>query len=290
MKLYRNFTSRDEIDLEYNLALTVEDTDHWINWYARESVTARRNLDCMLDVRFGPSVEETVDIFPAREQGAPILVFIHGGYWVRCSSKDFSFVARGLARQGINVVIANYSLCPKVTISEITRQSRAVIAWLHKEAASFNGDPSRIVVAGHSAGGQQVGMLLATDWSGDYGLPNDVIQGGISISGIFDLHPLYYSYLQPKLLLTHEEILQQSPYLNLPRFGPPLLVMFGEEETAEFQRQSSEYLQAWRDNGLRGKLLVQEGKHHFSAIEGFNDGSSSLCVDLIDFIARCERI
>jgi arylformamidase len=290
VQLFRNFTSQEEIDLEYDLALTVPDIEHWIKWYTQESVAVRRKLDCMLDVRFGPTVDETVDIFPAKEQGAPLLVFIHGGYWVVCSSKDYSFVANGLVNRGITVVVTNYSLCPRVTISEITRQSRAVIAWLHREASNLNADPSRIFVAGHSAGGHQVGMLSTTDWPGEYGLPKDVIKGGIAIGGIFDLHPLAYSFLQPKLLLTHEVILRQSPYLNIPRSGPPLLITFGEEETAEFHRQSIEYLQAWQANGLRGELLVLEGKHHFSAVEGLSDPNSSLCEALIDFMARCEIV
>jgi arylformamidase len=290
MRLFRDFTSQEEIDLEYDLALTVPDLEHWIEWFTQESVTARRKLDCVLDVRFGPTVDETVDIFPAKEQGVPLLVFIHGGYWVLSSSKDYSFVGNGLVSQGITVVVTNYSLCPKVSIAEITRQSRAVIAWLHKEAPNFNADPSRIFVAGHSAGGHQVGMLSATDWPGEYGLPNDVIKGGIPISGIFDLSPLRYSFLQPRLLLTHEVILRQSPVLNIPHAGPPLLITFGKEETAEFHRQSTEYLQAWRANGLQGESLVQKGKHHFSALEGLNEPHSPLCKALIDFLARCESL
>lgn len=290
MNFYRNFTSQEDIDLEFNLDLTVADIDHWIEWYSQASLTTRCKLDCILDKRFGPTVDETVDIFLAEEQGGPLLVFIHGGYWVVCSSKDYSFVANGLVDRGINVVVINYSLCPKVTISEITRQSRAVIAWLQREAPNFNADPSRIFVAGHSAGGHQVGMLLATDWPGEYDLPNNIIKGGISISGIFDLHPLYYSYLQPRLMLTHEVILRQSPYLNIPRSGPPILITFGEEETTEFRRQSTDYLQAWQANGLQGELLVQKGKHHFSAVEGLNDANSTLCKSLIDFMNRCERM
>jgi len=284
MKLYRNFTSQEEIDLEYNIALNVADRERWIEWYAEESARVRDELDCVLDVRFGPTVDETIDVFPAKKPRAPLLVFIHGGYWFRFGSKDFSLVARGLVSRDVTVVVTNYSLCPGVTINEITRQNRAVIAWLHREGPNFNADISRIFVAGHSAGGQQVGMLCETDWQSEYGLPADIIKGGIPISGVFDLHPLRYSYLQPKLLLTHEIILRQSPYLNIPRSGPPLLITFGEDETKEFHRQSTDFLQAWRANGLQGELLVQEGKHHFSAIEGLTNGNSSLCNVLIDFM------
>lgn len=218
---------------------------------------------------------------------AAILVFIHGGYWRWGSSKEFSLVARGLVSRGITVVVTNYSLCPQVAISEITRQSRAVIAWLHREGLRSYGNPARAFVAGHSAGGQQVARLAATDWSGEYGLPADIIKGGASISGIFDLHPLRYSYLQPTLQLTHEVILRESPLLNIPPSGPPLLVSFGGSESPEFRRQSSEYPDAWKASGLRGDLLIQEGRHHFSAIDGLADPKSALCEALGDFISRC---
>jgi arylformamidase len=288
LKLYRNFSSQEEIDLQYNFALTVHDVDHWREFYARESASARSRFDCVLDVRFGPTVDETVDIFPAKEPGAPLLVFIHGGYWCSLSSKEFSLVANGFVSHGITVAVMNYALCPKVTITEITRQSRALIAWLHGKASNFNADPSRLFVSGHSAGGQQVAMLSATDWGNEYGLPDDVIRGGVAISGIFDLRPLCYSYLQPRLLLTHEVVLRQSPCLGIPRSGPPLLISCGEKETSEIKRLAKEYLQARQASGLSGELLVQKGKHHFSAIEGLNDSNSELCRAVIAFMDRCE--
>jgi arylformamidase len=289
MKLYRDFTSQEEIDREYNVEAMVPDLQPYVELFVGESEKARRELECVLDVRFGPTVDETVDVFPAKQPGAPILVFIHGGYWRMLSSKEFNLVARGLSAHGVTVVVTNYSLCPKVTIAEITRQSRAVIAWVSREARSFNGDPDRIFVCGHSAGGQQVGMLVTTDWQGEYGLPNDIIKGGIPISGVFNLHPLRYSWLQPKLLLTHEIILQQSPCFHIPSSGPPLLITLGEEESAEFHRQSTDYLAAWRANELRGELLVQSGKNHFTAIEGLAEANSPLCQALIDFMTQCER-
>jgi len=287
MRLYRHFTSQEEIDREYNLGTAVPDSSRWLEWYGQESAKARRELACALDVRVGPTLDETVDVFPAARPGAPILVFIHGGYWRWGSSKDFGLVARGPVGRGITVVVTNYSLCPQVTIPEITRQSRAVIAWLHRESRRYNGDPARIFVAGHSAGGQQVARLAVTDWPREYGLPADIIKGGVPISGIFDLHPLRYSFLQPKLLLTHDVILHESPLLNIPPAGPPLLLSLGSSESVEFRRQSTDFLEAWKANGLRGELLIQEGKHHFSAIDGLTNPQSPLCEALVDFMARC---
>lgn len=77
------------------------------------------------------------------------------------------------------MVVTSYLLCPKVSISEITRQSRAVIAWLWQHAGEYHGDRNKIVVCGYSAGGQQVGMFAATDWPGEYGLPANIIRAGI---------------------------------------------------------------------------------------------------------------
>ena len=288
MKLYRDFTSQEEIDSEYNIEHLVPDRLALVARMAEESARTRETLEAFLDVSYGPTLDETVDIFPAAAPGAPILIFIHGGYWRSFSNKDFSLVAAGPVARGMTVAAMNYSLCPKVTIPEITRQSRAVVAWLYREGPRFNGDPGRIFVCGHSAGGQQVGMLAATDWRGDYGLPADVVRGGIPISGIYDLAPLAHSWLQPKLALNHEIIRRESPLYNIPSGGPPLLISLGENESLEFHRQAAVYLDTWKANGLQAELLVQPGKNHITAVEDLARPDSPLCTALFDFVARCE--
>ncbi len=287
MKLYRDFSTQEEIDSEYNIEELVPDRLARVARMAEESARTCAELDCALDVPFGPTLDETMDIFPAAGPGAPVLVFIHGGYWRSFSSKDFSLVARGPVASGFTVAVSNYSLCPKVSITEITRQSRAVVAWLHREVRQFNGNPERLFVCGHSAGGQQAGMLAATDWAGDYGLPADAVKGAVPISGIFDLSPLIYSWLQPKLGLTHEIIRRESPLFNIPASGPPLLISLGENESLEFHRQSAVYLDTWKSNGLEAELLVQSGKNHITAIEDLARQDSELCRALKAFTARC---
>ena len=153
--LYRNFATQQEIDDLYEIERSVADPKPYFEQFINESAKAREELDCLLDVPFGPTIEETVDIFPARDPDAPILVFIHGGYWRRLSAKEFSLVARGPVERNITVIVTNYALCPKVTLTEITRQSRAVVSWLARSGRSFAGSPERIFVSGHSAGGQQ---------------------------------------------------------------------------------------------------------------------------------------
>lgn len=181
-------------------------------------------------------------------------------------------------------VVINYALCPEVTIEEIVRQTRAALAWTYESAGSFGGDPERIYVAGHSAGGHLTAMLLSTDWERDYGLPGDVIKGACAISGLFDLAPFPYTFLQPKLQLTWDQVSRNSPILHLPDDAPPLLVAYGEDETAEFRRQSEEFLAAWKSKGLPGDLLPLPDANHYDVLEGFLDPESPLCSTLLERI------
>lgn len=191
-------------------------------------------------------------------------------------------MADGPVSAGVTTAVLNYALCPDVTIDEIVRQSRAAVAWLNQNAEDFGGDSSRIYVAGHSAGGHLTAMVLSTDWEDRYGISGDVITGGCSISGLFDLEPFPYTYLQPQLQLTWGQVRHNSPIRHIPDSAPPLLVTYGGEETSEMQRQSNDFLAAWKENQLDGEFLSQPGKDHFSAIDGFLNADSPLCRAILE--------
>jgi arylformamidase len=275
--LYRDFATQEELDAQYNLNLMLPEAAASYEVFCdRESEVARSHLDHSLDVPFGPTLAEHVDLYPAGE-GAPVLIYVHGGFWCLRTSREFGFVARGPVSRGVATVVTNYALCPKVTMDEIVRQTRAAVAWVYNNARSFGGDPGRIHVAGHSAGGHLVAMLLATDWEGEYGLPNDVVKGCTAISGLFDLAPFPYTFLQPQLQLGWDQAFRNSPILQIPDAAPPLLVAYGEDETDEFKRQSEAFLDAWRAGGLDAERLVLSGKNHYEVIDGFLDAESPLC-------------
>jgi arylformamidase len=161
----------------------------------------------------------------------------------------------------------NYALCPRVSLDEIVRQTRACLAWAFANARAFGADPERLTVSGHSAGGHLAAMALATDWAGDYDLPETIVKGAAAISGLYDLGFLPYCYVQPKVQATWDQVSRLSPARHLPERAPPLVVAVGGEETAEFRRQSRDFHAAWCARGLQGTYLEPPGKDHFSVLE-----------------------
>ncbi|WP_319583251.1 alpha/beta hydrolase [uncultured Pseudodesulfovibrio sp.] len=278
--------TREETDREYNAVASVPDLSPYMEYDAEANARARRDLRPAEGVAYGASSDETVDIFPAHEPDAPVLFFIHGGYWKSMRSSDFHLIANGLVPKGVTVVLPNYSLCPAVSMDEITRQNRAALAWTHAHASGHNGSPDKLFVCGHSAGGQQAGMLASTDWTA-LGLPADAVKGVLPVSGLYDLAPLADSWLQPTLRLTEALIEEQSPLRNVPADGPPLYVSVGGEESSEFRRQAREYLAAWRERGNMGELFVQEDRNHFTSFRDFDRPDGELTVRVLGFMERC---
>ncbi len=270
--LYRDFTTRAQIDAQYNAGAAVADAGAYLERWAAESAAVRERLPCELDVPYGPTLDETLDVFPATRADAPVFVFLHGGYWRALSSKDFSNVAVAMHALGITTVVVNYALAPKVTIDEIARQCRAAVAWTLRRYGGH-----RVVVGGHSAGGHLSAMCALTRWADDYGLAADPLAGAALISGIYDLSPLRHSYLQPQIRLDDGIVARSSPLFAVRPSATPLLVTWGGDESAEFTRQSTAFHEAWRAAGNASELLPLAGAHHFSVLGGFADRTNVLC-------------
>jgi arylformamidase len=286
MEWYPGFATQEDLNAAYDLASAVPDFAECGAFFRENSAHARETLPSALDQRFGPTLEEYVDVFPAAEPDAPVLVYIHGGYWRRQTAKEFSFVAKGFTALGFTVVVTNYALCPKVTIREITRQSRAALAWVYQNISEYNGDQTRIFVSGHSAGGQQTMRVGVTDWVGDYGLPADLVRGIIPISGVFDLRPLPYSYLATHLRLDMETIRLESPMLHGPLSAPPILLSVGGQEPGPFRAQTMDYLALCQNAGHAVEFFDQPDRHHFTAIVDLNDSNAPLTQAIKDFAVR----
>lgn len=275
--LYRTFDTQAQIDAEYNPSLLLAPTDAPMAHFTAQSEAVRTETPCSLNVPYGPTRAETLDIFPAAQAHAPVFIFIHGGYWRSLSSKDFSAVALGLRSRGITTVVVDYALCPFVSIDEITRQTRAATAWVLRNIARYGADPSRVAVGGHSAGGHLTAMCLQTEWARDYGLPQNPFAAAIAFSGLFDLTPLRYSYLQPMIQLDDGVIRRNSPAFAVRPCSTPLWITWGSDESSEFARQSQVYHQAWQAAGNTARLQALPNANHFSVIHGLEQPGSAVC-------------
>ena len=279
--LYRNFSTQEEIDAEYNPLLSALDATFVMEGWANQSTKVRSELDGTLGMRYGPTKDEYIDLFPSENGDGPLHLFIHGGYWRKGVAKDFSFIAPLLVQNGVSVAILNYSLCPSVKISEIVRQTRGAIHWLASNYSTHRCSLDWLSISGHSAGGHLVAMALATKWAEDYGIEENLIKGACAISGVFDLAPLPYSFLQPKLQLGLGDVQSLSPIYHLPKTAPELAVLVGGDETSEFIRQSKNYFDLWVGNGLTAQCVEIPNVHHFDILNGFQERESELFASIL---------
>jgi arylformamidase len=257
---------RSALDADYNLRAAVAEHQSYFDRYDADSQAFRQRCPGRLDLAYGDSPRQVVDLFlPARVR-PPLLVFIHGGYWQRFDPKTFSFVAAQPLAAGAAVALIGYDLAPTVNMDAIVGQIRRGLAWLYQQGDGLGYDPRRMFVAGHSAGGHLAAMALAHDWAAD-GLPRDLIKGVCAISGVFDLEPIRRCYLNDVLGLDRAQARRNSP-LHLPP-GPtpcPVTVAVGATETAAFRAQSHAYADKLAAAGWPCQLVTQPGMHHFEIV------------------------
>ena len=266
------------LEAQYNNSARVPDHAAVMGRWAEASALARAGAPAArLDVPYGTGSGETLDIFPAAQPGAPILVFIHGGYWRRLDKSDQSFIAPAFNAQGATVVVPNYALCPKVSVEHIVLQLAAAVAWVWRHAAEFGGNPGRIALAGHSAGGHLATMLLTCRWrelADD--LPTQPLAGALSISGLYDLEPLRQTpSLQADLQLTPQAVARLSPAFFPRPKGAPLYAVVGLEESDEFLRHNRLIRDVWGPTAVPVCETVP-GANHFTVLGGLVDPAARL--------------
>ena len=259
----------------YNLRMRHPDfEDYFAVWECR-SARVRDTLACTLDVRYGDGPNMTADLFPAPAAGAPIQVFMHGGYWRSLDKDIHSFPAEGFVAAGGAAVSLNYALAPAVTLDTIVEQCRTAVEWIADNAGRLNGDPERIFVSGHSAGGHLTAAMLCTDWTAR-GRPAGLVKGGTAISGIFDLAPLMETSINDDIRLDAEAAARNSPTRNLPIAGAPLIAAVGAAETPEFVAQNRAFAEAWQARGFEATVMEVEDLHHFNVVMEMGRPGSAL--------------
>jgi arylformamidase len=141
------------------------------------------------------------------------------------------------------------------------------VAWVYKNAASFGGDPNKLYISGTSSGAHLAGVALTTDWPKEYGVPMDVLKGGLCCSGMYELHPVTLSARAGYVKFTPAMVEKLSSQRHLDRLVSPVIVAHGTLETPEFQRQNRDFAAAVKAAGKPVEFLIGQGYNHFEMFE-----------------------
>lgn len=281
--IYRDYDA-EALERQYMPSYTISDIPAIRDNWAAMSAAYRERAVLERDLAYGPSAGERLDLLRPSRGNAPVLVFIHGGYW-RSRNLDkisYTFALEPIVAAGALVATIDYDLCPDVTLDVLVHQVRRACAWVWRHAHEYGGDPERLHVSGHSAGGHLTAMMSATDWPAfEAGLPRDMIKSAVSVSGLFNLEPLRLSSLNDDLRLDPEAARRNSPQFMAPTTALPVSVVVGGGETDEFRRQSREFADAWRAPAGTIDYIETPGHHHFGVIEAMTEPDNLLTATIL---------
>ena len=258
-----------ELDAAYDQSVYAPLLQRFIKRYASSSAATRSRLGEPERKSYGPGAVEALDIYKTRKPNAPIFVFIHGGAWRSGAAKDYAFPAELFVNAGAHYVVLDFINVTAAggDITQMADQVRRAIVWVHRNAASFGGDPNRLYISGHSSGGHLCGVALTTDWQKEFGAPADIVKGGLCMSGMYDLKPVRLSARSSYVKFTDAMEQALSSERHLMNLHAPIVVSYGSDETPEFQRQNRDFAAAVRAQGKPVELIEAANYNHFEMCE-----------------------
>jgi len=267
------------LEKEYN---PWSDPQSVLNNWAQMSASYLKRANLERDVQYGNLAAERLDLLKPLASNVPVLVFIHGGYWQWLDKDNYTFALEPLVTAGALVVTINYPLCPEVSLDTLVDRVRAACAWVWRHVRNYGGNPERLHVAGHSAGGHLAAMMAATDWRGfQDSLPHDMIKSIIPISGLFDLEPLRLISLNEGVRMDLKTAKRNSPLFMTPATALPVTLVVGGEETDELHRQSREFADAWRSEASAIEYIESPGHDHFSVVEAMTEPNNLVTATIL---------
>jgi len=261
-----------ELDAAYNQSSYAPLLRQIVKRYASSSAATRARLGEPKRVSYGPTPVEALDIFTTKKPNAPIFVFIHGGAWRAGASKDYAYPAEMFANAGAHYIALDFAnvIEAKGDLTVMADQVRRAIVWTHKNASIFGGDAGRLYVGGHSSGGHLCGVAMTTDWK-EFGAPDDMIKGGLCMSGMYDLKPPRLSARSSYIKFTDAMEQAMSSQRHIGNLRAPVICTYGTNETPEFQRQNRDFAAAVKAAGKPVELIAAPDYNHFEMCESLGN-------------------
>jgi arylformamidase len=262
-----------ELDASYDQTVYAPMFKQYLKRFASASDTTRRRLGEPKRIAYGPTPIEGLDLYPARTANAPIFVFVHGGRWVLGNARQYGYLADLFVNAGVNYIALDFIQVDAANgdLRPMAEQVRRGIAWVYKNAASFGGDTKRFFIGGHSSGGHLAGVAMVTDWQKDFGLPADMMTGGLLMSGMYDLKPARLSARSSYIKFNDDMEQALSSIRHIERLRAPITVTYGSYETPDFQRQSRDFASAVKAAGKPVELLEAPDFGHFDMCESIGN-------------------
>ncbi len=255
-----------DFDDAYANAAYIKGADAYPGKWTQAAAAFRGATLCELDLPYGESARQRFDLFHPPRLAKGLVVFVHGGYWVRFDKSFWSHLAAGPLTHGWAVAMPSYDLCPAVRITEIGNQIASAIQC----AADRVPGPIRLV--GHSAGGQLVARMTAPRIDAAW---QQRVEKVVAISPVADLEPLMQTSMNADLKLDLAEVRSESP-VHLPNPDVPVTVWVGADERPVFLQQAQALTDTWNCH-----QVIDAGHHHFSVIDGLADPDAQLTRQLL---------
>lgn len=277
-----------DYEKEYdNRARVPEHPEIFARWEREAAAYRDTAAGAKLGNAYGPSPRQTIDLFPAKNDGptTPFALFIHGGWWRSLEATMFSQMAVGPNARDVSVAVAGYDFCPQVRIAQIIDEMRAACLWLWRKQRR------RLMVYGHSAGGHLAACMAATEWKAlAPDAPDDLVPCSYAISGVYDLVPLLNISVNQDLRLDAASARASSPlYWPVPA-GRSLDAVVGGLESSEFLRQSRAIADTWRQGMAETRYEEIAGANHFTIIDPLADADSAMTARVVELAQQTAAI